>query len=221
VFDSLQPSPDLGAPPAAISLDPALVTQVAASTVKVEAEACDRIQDGSGAVVGDGLVATNAHVVAGAEEVVVVRGDDGERIDAAVVAFDPDRDLAVLSAPDVDRPALPITDIEIRGEGAVFGYPAGGPLDVSPFVVGDEVRARGTDIYDRRPTVRDVLVLSARLAPGDSGAALVNGRGEVVGVAFAIAPDRSDVAYALTAEEVESVLAGNLGSEVDPGACLG
>jgi S1-C subfamily serine protease len=221
VFDALQPAPDIGPPPEASILDSSVVERVAASTVKVEAEACGRIQDGSGSVVGEGLVVTNAHVVAGADEVEVVRGDDGRRVAAVVVAFDPDRDLAVLAAPDVDRPPLPITDIEVEGEGAVFGYPGGGPLEVSPFVVGDEVRARGTDIYDRRPTVRDVLVLSARLAPGDSGAALVNAAGEVVGVAFAIAPDQPDVAYALTAEEVEAVVGSDLGSEVDPGPCLG
>lgn len=221
VFDALRPAPDLGAPPAASTLSADVAARVTASTVKVEAGACDRIQDGSGSVIGEGLIVTNAHVVAGAEAVAVQRGDDGERLAAEVVAFDPNRDLAVLFAPNIDRPALPISDVDIGGQGAVFGYPGGGPLEVSPFVVGERVRARGVDIYDRRPTVRDVFILSAQLGPGDSGGALVNPDGELVGVAFAIAPDRADVAYALTSAEVDTVLAGGLSAEVDPGPCLG
>jgi S1-C subfamily serine protease len=221
VFEALRPAPDLGAPPAASTLSAEVTAQVAASTVKIEAAACERIQEGSGSVVADGLVVTNAHVVAGAEQVAVSPGGDGERQRAVVVAFDPNRDLAVLSVPDIDRPPLVIADTGEGASGAVFGYPGGGPLEISPFVVGDRVKARGLDIYDERPTERDVLVLSAQLAPGDSGGALVNGNGQLVGVAFAIAPDRADVAYALSSGEVETVLAGGLGAEVDTGECLG
>jgi len=221
VFAALRPTPDPGTPPAEsrISLD--VSARVAASTVKVEAAACGRVQDGSGAVIGDRLIVTNAHVVAGAEEPVVYRGDDGRRIAADVVAFDPNRDLALLRAPEIDRPALAISEIDIGQAGAVFGYPGGGDLSISPFEVGERVQARGTDIYDERPTVRDVLILAAELRPGDSGGALVNPDGEVVGVAFAIAPDRDRVAYALAPDEVASVMSGDLSSEVDAGPCLG
>jgi S1-C subfamily serine protease len=50
-------------------------------------------------------------------------------------------------------------------------------------------------------------VLGADLRPGDSGAALVDTAGAVVGVAFAIAPDRPGVSYALTDKELRPVLA--------------
>ena len=220
VFDALRPSPDPGTPPAASGISPEVAARVAASTVKVEAEACGRLQDGSGAVVGDELVITNAHVVAGADEVSVFRGDDGRRVTAEVVAFDPDRDLAVLRTPDIDRAPLPIGTIDVGGVGAVFGYPGGGGLTISPFEIGQRVQARGTDIYDERPTVRDVFILAAELRPGDSGAPLINPAGEVVGVAFAIAPDRDQVAYALTPAEVEAVLDGRLSNDADAGPCL-
>jgi S1-C subfamily serine protease len=219
VFDALEPAPDLGPPPAASGLSEELLDVVVPSTVKVQGTACRRIQEGSGFVVGDGLVVTNAHVVAGESETILQRSD-GSDVEATVVAFDPNRDLAVLRVPDLDRPALALGAAEPGDTGAVFGHPGGGPLRVAPFEVGREVRATGTDIYDAARTERQVLVLAAELRPGDSGAALVDPAGEVIGVAFAIAPDRAGVAYALDLAELEAVLAGDLTEEVDTGPCL-
>lgn len=219
VFDALQPAPDLGPPPAASGLSQVVVDQVVQSTVKVEGVACRRIQDGSGFVVGEDLVATNAHVVAG-EDSTVLQRSDGSEVKADVVAFDPARDLAILRAPGLDRPALARDSIEPGGRGAVFGHPGGGPLRTAPFEVGRTVQAVGTDIYDSQRTERAVLILASELHPGDSGAALVDPDGEVVGVAFAIAPDKPGVAYALAMSELEAVLAGDLTREVDTGPCL-
>jgi S1-C subfamily serine protease len=220
VVDGLERAPDVGPPPAASGLPQAVVDRVVASTVKVEGVACRRIQEGSGFVVGPDLVVTNAHVVAGEDETVLERSD-GSEVRAEVVAFDPNRDLAVLRADDIDRTALPLGDTDVGGTGAVFGHPGGGPLRAAPFQVGREVRARGTDIYDRNETERDVLVLAAALRPGDSGGALVDAGGAVVGVAFAIAPDRDGVSYALAMSELQAVLGSNLTNEVDTGPCLG
>jgi hypothetical protein len=221
VFEALRPSPDPGEPPAEAGIAPDVSSRVAASTVKVEAAACGRLQNGSGSIVGDELVLTNAHVVAGAEEVGVFRGDDGRLVEAEVVAFDPDRDLAVLRAEGIDRPALPLGGADVGASGAVYGYPGGGNLTVSPFEIGQRVDARGTDIYDRNPTVRDVFILAADLHPGDSGGALIDPAGQVVGVAFAIAPDRDQVAYALTPDEIAVVMSGDLDEEASPGPCIG
>jgi S1-C subfamily serine protease len=196
-----------------------VVDAVVPSTVKVQGIACQRIQEGSGFVVGDGLVVTNAHVVAGEDETVVQRSD-GSEVRAQVVAFDPNRDLAVLRADDLDRQALRLGDTDVGGVGAVFGHPGGEALRLAPFQVGEEVTATGTDIYDQNRIEREVLILSAALQPGDSGGALVDAGGAVVGVAFAIAPDRPGVSYALAIEELQAVLAGNLSSPVDTGPCV-
>ena len=219
VFDALQPAPDLGPPPSAPGIPQEVVDQVVLSTVKVEGVACNRIQEGSGFVALPELVVTNAHVVAGQDETVVERSD-GSEVAATVVAFDPRRDLAVLRVPGLNRAALPLADTDVGGTGAVFGHPGGGPLRVAPFSVGREVAATGTDIYDRERTERQVLILAASLAAGDSGAGLVDPQGQVVGVAFAIAPDKPDVAYALDIEELQAVLAGDLSQAVDTGPCL-
>ena len=219
VFDALQSAPDVGPPPAATGISPAVSDRVVPSTVTVESIACDRIQDGSGFVVGDDLVVTNAHVVAG-EGSTDVQRSDGTRVGADVVAFDANRDLAVLRAPGLDRPALSIASADSGDVGGVYGHPGGGPLEISPFEIAQEVRAQGRDIYGRRRTERSVFFLAAELAPGDSGSALVDPDGQVVGVAFAIAPDRDGVAYALTDEELRAVLDVDLDSEVDAGPCL-
>ncbi len=220
VFDAFRPAPDLGDPPARSGIPAELSARIAASTVRVEGESCGRLQEGSGFVVDGDLVITNAHVVAGNEATEVVR-TDGSRASASVVTFDPDRDLAVLSVPGIDRPGLALGEAEVGERGGVYGYPGGGDLRIAPFEIARQVRARGTDIYDDDRTERDVFFLSAELRPGDSGSALVDSGGEVVGVAFAIAPDRGDVAYALTDAEIDAVLGVPRAGAVATGPCIG
>lgn len=219
VFEGLRPSPDTGPPPEASGLTDARAAAVARSVVKVTGEACGRVQEGSGFFVGEGLVVTNAHVVAG-EDRSVVELADGSRAEAAVVAFDPERDIAVLQT-SASAPMLPVRAAAAGDAGGVFGHPGGRPLEVSPFEVSQEVTARGRDIYDGAETERRVLVLAADLEPGDSGSALVDPNGTVVGVAFAVAPDKAGVAYALATSELVAVLDGGLASSaVDTGRCL-
>lgn len=219
VFDALVPAPEIGDPPADTGIAQNVIDQVIPSTFKISGISCSRIQEGTGFAAGPDLVVTNAHVVAGEDETEVERSD-GSRAAASVVAFDPDRDLAVLSVPGLDRAPLPIAHTGQGGTGGVFGHPGGGPLRIAPFEVGDVVTARGLDIYDKKRTEREVLVLASGLRAGDSGSALVNNSGEVVGVAFAVAPDDAGVAYALTTTELNEVLATDLSREVDTGPCL-
>lgn len=220
VFDAMRPTPELGRPPASGGLSQAVADRVSSSTVLVAGEACDRVQEGSGFVVGEDLVATNAHVVAG-EPTTEVETSDGARHSGRVVAFDPERDLAVIHVDGLDRPALPLGAAAAEGDrGAVFGHPGGGPLRLAPYEVGERITATGADIYDEGGAEREVLVLASMLRPGDSGSALVSPGGDVVGVAFAIAPDRPGVAYALSTAELQAVL-GRVGPDtVSAGDCL-
>jgi S1-C subfamily serine protease len=217
--DVFERAPDLGPPPTSSNIPQAVVDAVVPSTVKVEGIACQQIQEGSGFVIGPDLVVTNAHVVAGEDETMVQRSD-GSQLQARVVAFDPRRDLAVLRADGLERPALRLSTVDEGGLGAVFGHPGGGDLRAAPFEVGQIVTANGTDIYDDESTRREVLVLSSGLQPGDSGAALVDPSGSAVGVAFAVAPDRPGVAYALSTDELRAVLDTDLTTEADTGPCL-
>lgn len=222
VFDALRPSPELGAPPAATGLAPATAASVARSVVKIEGAACSKVQDGTGFMVAGDLVATNAHVVAGERSTGVIR-DDGQRFEGQVVAFDPERDLALLKVTGFDRPALAVaaSDTPDGTTGGVFGHPGGEPLRIAPFHVARTITATGLDIYGGSRTERQVLELAATLRPGDSGSALANAEGSVVGVAFAIARDRGDVAYALAPGELRAVLSSVSATPVSTGPCLG
>jgi len=220
VFDDLRPAQDTGAPPGDIPLTPAVRDRVAASTVKVEGIACRRVQDGSGFAAGSDLVVTNAHVVAGERSTSVIT-PAGKRLKATVVQFDPNRDLALLRVPGLGQAPLPIATARPGSDGAVFGHPNGQPdLAVTPAAIRQQVTAVGRDLYDSRETRRQVFILASDLAPGDSGGALANPAGAVVGVAFAIAPDRPGTAYALTTDELRPVLAAGGAAAVNTGPCL-
>ncbi|HLM64634.1 MAG TPA: MarP family serine protease [Acidimicrobiales bacterium] len=221
VFDRFQPAPDPGTPPAESGLDQARARAVAQSVVKVEGEACGRLQEGTGFFVSENLVVTNAHVVAG-EDNSVLELADGSEAEATVVAFDPDRDLAVLLT-GASGPALQLADAAAGDIGGVFGHPGGRDLEISPFEVSEQISAQGRDIYDQAATERQVLVLASDLEPGDSGSALIDPAGRVIGVAFAVAPDKPGVGYALAVEELRPLLDGlPIGSltEQDTRDCL-
>lgn len=220
VFRGLQRSPDPGPPPIE-GLPDTIHRLVVESTVKITGEACRRIQEGSGFAAGPDVVVTNAHVVAG-EESPFVETYQGKRLRATVILFDPAVDLAVLRVPNLGQPALPVASAEPGSKGAVYGHPQGGPLRAAPALISEQLIATGRDIYDSRDTRRDIFVLGADLRPGDSGAALIDTNGAVVGVAFAIAPDRPGVSYALTDKELRPVLARvATAGPTGTGECLG
>lgn len=220
VFSRLGPSPSTGPPPEDVALPGAVRDRVRLSTAKVTGTACGRLLSGSGFTPAPDIVVTNAHVVAGVTRPSVLR-TDGRRLQGTVVVFDPDRDLAVLRVPGFDRDPLPVGDADVGDEGAVYGHPRGrDAVTLSPARVESKVNARGLDLYGASPIRREVLVLAAALEPGDSGGALVDTGGRVIGVAFAVAPDRPSTAYALSSGELRRVLAQPRTEQVATGPCL-
>ncbi len=203
VFDTLT-SPDAGSPPDS-ALAPEVAARVRRSVVKVEGEACDRVLEGTGFVAAPGLVVTNAHVVAG-EEHTRVDTEDGGAFDTQVIAFDPNRDLAVLSVPGLDAAPLARGRAHVDDRGALFGHPEGGALRESAMRIAEQITARGTNITRTASTERDVFVLAAVTEPGDSGGPVVDENGTVVGVMFAFDLSRPTTAYALTDAELSAVL---------------
>lgn len=221
VFNSLRPTPDPGPAPVNTALNAAVIARVSASTVKVEGEACHRIQEGSGFTVAAETVVTNAHVVAGVKSPRVLRPSDGRRLPATVVVYDSDRDLAILKVRGLGQTPLPLAAGKTGEQGAVFGHPGGQDrLQVAAAAVSQRVQAVGRDLYDTHTTRRDVFILASVLQPGDSGGPLANINGSVIGVAFAIAPDKPDTAYALTTKEVQGALAEQSAAPVSTGSCL-
>ncbi|MCU1428582.1 MAG: Trypsin-like peptidase domain/Colicin production protein [Actinomycetia bacterium] len=214
----LDTPPDPGTPPKKV-LSPTIDSRVRKSVVKVWGLACTQIQEGSGWVAAPGLIVTNAHVVAGETETHVEDQDHTEHT-ATVVAFDAKRDVAVLSVPGLIAFPLHEASGSVGMTGAVYGHPGGHALRAAPARIGEEIVAVGTDIYRTSDSRRRVYVLAARLEPGDSGAPLVNGNGDVVGVAFAIDPAHRGTAYAVTDDEVTPVLNAVRQRPVSTGHCL-
>lgn len=213
VFADLAPAPAVQPPPSAIPVPQETVDRVAASTVKVEAAGCGAAFAGSGWTVAPDTIVTNAHVVAGADSLQVLRRD-GSRLDATVVVFDDDDDVAILQVDGLGLEPLSFGEAD-DGEGAAtFGHPAGqDALRIAPTTVARMINATGRDIYGQDRTDRQVVVLGAQLQRGDSGSAVVDADGTVVGTVFAISPDDRDTAYALANDEVREAL----DSPRDPG----
>jgi S1-C subfamily serine protease len=145
--------------------------------------------EGSGVVyAADGTVVTNAHVVEGADAVQVAFVD-GERVDAEVEASDPRSDLAVLR---VERDDLPVpsfaTELPAVGELAVaMGNPLGFENTVTAGIISGLHRAIPGSAA-RAPALVDLVQTDAAISPGNSGGALIDAGGEVVGINVAYIP---------------------------------
>jgi S1-C subfamily serine protease len=179
------------------------------------------VTDGSALAIGGSRVLTSAHGVSGATEVVATIAT-GEQLAATVVALDPKLDLAVVSIEGWTSESAPLVDAAPGIEVATFGYPGGGGLAITPGGIQQIATSTGRDIYDKAATIRTVAVLASKLVAGDSGGAVLNNLGEVVGMAFAVAPDRPSTAYAVPSVVIRSFLADVDGGKRGalPGGCL-
>jgi S1-C subfamily serine protease len=175
---------------------------VAGSTVRVEGDACGRIQEGSSFVVAPHYVVTNAHVVAGVQAPKVQFRGRSE--DATTVLFDPRIDVAVLRMSMTPGPVLHLDQREVgRGaKGAVAGYPGGGGLRGQRAAVRRLLHAVGKDIYGRSTVTRDVYELQSTVRPGNSGGPFALVDGTVAGLVFAASTTEPNVGYAITSTEI-------------------
>jgi S1-C subfamily serine protease len=200
----------------------ALAAPAEASTVKVVGLACGVWLEGSGFVVAPGLVATNAHVVAGESVPYIEEGADRYR--ATPVLYDPGFDMAVLRTAAPLGPPLSVSPSDVtRGTAAaVLGYPEDGPLSVTSAGVSADLTAQGRDIYNGGIVVRDVYELDATIRPGNSGGPLVGAGGRVVGMVFSRSTLNSNVGFALASpgvlHRVQEAEAAQ--SRVGTGACV-
>lgn len=206
VIAELGPVRAAGPPPEEIELDEDVLARATAATVRVTARGCGARYDGSGVTIAGGLVLTNAHVVAGSDQVQVRRPDGAVRT-GRVVSFDPDRDLALVEVTDLGQQPLPLGSARPGDEGAVIGYPGGQPDPRAAAVRIQQRRAAiGQDIHHRAETRREILFLSATLRQGDSGAPVIDEKGRVVGLVFAVSPEQPTTAYALDRTEIDAIL---------------
>lgn len=224
VLDPFAPTPitDVGPADPALLASP-VVADARASVVKVRGRApsCSRMLEGSGFVVAPERVLTNAHVVAGTEQVGVETAEGV--LEASVVAYDAATDAAVLAVPGLDAPALVLAPQDAAGgtSAIVLGYPLDGPYTPAAARVRERIELRGPDIYDAATVVRDVFTVRAMVRSGNSGGPLLDEAGQVLGMVFGAAVDDEETGFVLTADEItdEVLSAPGLGAEVDTGPC--
>lgn len=184
-----------------------VVVKARSSVVKVlgTAPSCSRRIEGSGFVFSDERIMTNAHVVAGTEQIEVESG--GERLSGTVVVYDPERDLAVIYVPGLRAPVLPfVREPAASGANAVvLGFPLDGPYNAQSARVREVSRITGPDIYDSGDVTREIYTIRALVRSGNSGGPLVTPNGQVLGIIFAAAADDRNVGFAVTTNEAASV----------------
>jgi serine protease Do len=137
---------------------------------------------GSGVIVSaDGRIITNHHVVDGAEEISVDL-TDRRHLDAKLVGSDSPSDLAVLKIQASDLPVLSLADSDKVRVGDVC-LAVGNPLGIGQTVTMGIISAKGrqTDLSDNK-SFEDFLQTDAAINQGNSGGALVNTQGELIGI---------------------------------------
>ena len=213
---------DTPADPAVI--DQAVVDEVRPSVVRVlgEASQCRRLLQGTGFVVGEDMIVTNAHVVAGVDTVSLetVVG----MAEATVVHFDPLDDIAILRTWELPLPALDWAESEVGpGDGAVvLGFPESGPFTSTAARIEDRLLIRGPDIYSATRHDREAYVLRSDVRHGNSGGPLITPGGEALGVVFGAGVNNDQTGYALTAAEAREHIraARDLEAPVDTRECV-
>ena len=214
------PEVDVGPPQSGVGRD-ADVQRAGRSVVKVLGEACGLGVSGSGWVAGDGIVVTNAHVVAG-EDDTLVQTRSGDRHEATVIAFDSKNDVAVLRVPGLGLAPLEFAgEVKVSEPGAVQGYPLSGPFQIDSARIGQTRVVISQDAYGRGPVRRRITAFRGRVQRGNSGGPIVDVAGHVSGTVFAESVGgRTRGGYAVPNATVRRVLA-EAGGPVSTGPCIG
>lgn len=204
--------------------DPELIKRLRPSVVHVmgDAESCSRRLRGSGFVIAEDYVLTNAHVVAGTERVALdtVIGVKP----AEVVLYDPSTDIAVLRSTELGLPELNWAPDRLQhGDDAlVLGYPASGPFKAEAARIRAMLNISGPDIYTTGRVEREAYTIRGEVRQGNSGGPLMTADGHVAGMIFGASMDTLETGYALTARQVQQRVGEVTGLQapVDTGACV-
>jgi S1-C subfamily serine protease len=163
----------------------------------------DRIEQGTGSgfiVSNDGHVVTNAHVVEGADTVVITL-KDGRTFDGKVVGTDPVTDVAAVKIEATDLPTVTLGSSKnlTPGQWAIaIGNPLGLDSTVTAGIISAIDRSSSqVGIPDRRV---QFIQTDAAINPGNSGGPLLNDRGEVIGINTAIRADAQGLGFAIPIE---------------------
>lgn len=159
---------------------------------------------GSGLIISDdGLILTNAHVIAGADTIEVTFFD-GTTVEAELVGSFADEDIAVIQAVGVTD-TLPATlgsaeTMRVGDEVVAIGNALG--LGGEPSVTLGIVSAKNREIDADRLRIDDLIQTDAAINPGNSGGPLVNAAGEVIGINTAIIDGAQNIGFAISMDSI-------------------
>ena len=194
----------------------ALLAKAEASVVSIETGASGGIYGGAGSGVlisEDGLVLTNAHVVALADDI-RVRFFDGQEVPATLIGSLPNEDIALVQAQDTSGwiPAElgSSSSLLVGDEVVAIGNALG--LGGRPTVTLGIVSAKDRRVEAPGVTLENLIQTDAAINPGNSGGPLLNALGQVVGVNTAIIEGSQSVGFAISIDSIkpliESILEG-------------
>ncbi|MBE6286887.1 MAG: trypsin-like serine protease [Mediterranea massiliensis] len=155
-------------------------------TQKRQVQTPERRGYGSGVIISkDGYIVTNNHVVEGADEITVKLNDDRE-LQGRMIGTDPSTDLALIKIEGNDFPAIPVGDSDALKIGEwvlAVGNPFNLNSTVTAGIVSAKARAIGSESANgQAATIQSFIQTDAAINAGNSGGALVNARGELVGI---------------------------------------
>ena len=143
----------------------------------------DQVGLGSGVIIrSNGYIVTNNHVVAGADEIQVTL-ENNKVYPAKLVGTDPATDIALIKIEAEDLPTVPLGDSDALRLGE-WVLAIGSPYDLRSTITAGIVSAKGRSMpnYDGQYRVESFIQTDAAVNPGNSGGALVNAAGELVGI---------------------------------------
>ena len=162
---------------------------------------------GSGVIISeDGYLLTNEHVVSSADEILVKFGD-GRSFKAKIVGKDKTSDLAVLKIDSQDKLSyvnLGDSDKVRVGEWAIaIGNPFGLGITVTCGVISAVKRDLAVD---KETNYKDLIQTDASINPGNSGGALINSKGELIGINTAIMPSGQGIGFAIPVNRAKRIV---------------
>lgn len=145
----------------------------------------EQVGTGSGVIIStDGYIVTNNHVIANANELEITL-NNRKKYKAELIGADKDNDIALLKIDaDVDLPSIPFANSDNLKIGE-WVLAVGNPYNLTSTVTAGIVSAKGRDL-EGNTSIDSFIQTDAAVNPGNSGGALVNTRGELVGINTAI-----------------------------------
>ena len=150
-----------------------------------QVETPEKVGFGSGVIIStDGYIVTNNHVIDKAD-VINVKLNDGREFKGRIIGTDPSTDLALVKIEGEDLPAIPVGDSEQLKIGE-WVLAVGNPFNMTSTVTAGIVSAKARSLGMQQNGVESFIQTDAAINQGNSGGALVNARGELVGINSAL-----------------------------------